>query len=248
MDRLLSGGERHVGHKAVDRTGNVRGKIAMTTGDRVSNILGVMLVGSVLVGMIGDVRAEDGRLLATFSYNPAPTNLILQLHLDIDMLAERDSLPMLRIYGDGTVLIHHYLGGGRSKDFRMRLSASELTRLLKSLEAGGAMDMDTASLQAHKTALMAADEDPEDPPEKSVVHASDKEIIRLKIRLDQYLPAGALPSEAGRVDQQLVWENMRLDAMLLPEDNIIQPLKAAIDELLGLRTHKRLSKVEGGKE
>ena len=139
----------------------------------------------------GDVAAKDNTRVnvdkpgvASFSFETDSDLPIIVYHDVVEMIANRDEQPLLKIYADGLVQVHHPVYKKNAGDFEMRLSQQELVALLESLAENGLMELDTKKLKLQK---QKADNENKEPGK--FFHISDSVVTRIEINLKDYKSA-----------------------------------------------------------
>ena len=167
---------------------------------------------------------------AEISYDRSPETLLITYHEIFSELAEPDSTPRIRIYGDGRVLIHYSQPLRRAGDYELRLSSTELEELLLSLVDNGLADFDQKAVAGEKRELDAerAQEALTSMPGESptLFYVADQNISVLELRLTGYRAPGS-PFAAGEIHQTISWRGLTTDAERYPEIERIQQLRAA---------------------
>lgn len=91
-----------------------------------------------------------------YKYPHNPNYLVLQFSRKYDLLANGDNTPILRLYGDGRLLIHHPRGSKKAGDYILWLTPNEVQQLLAKLDRLGVMKMTARSGESVQTRLQAA--------------------------------------------------------------------------------------------
>lgn len=182
---------------------------------------------------------------ALIEHSEDPSVLILKFDQKIDMIAEPKPTPLLRLYGDGKVLVHFPVYMKRAGNYEMQLSKQEVKSLLSSLEQKGVMKFDAAACktlmrQAAQARLQEAIAKGE---LETPIHASDDSLTVMEIHLVKYKPAGVNMATSQNVTKKISWHGLRNNAKQNPEVSELKDLAAAQKELLALTEHENLKAV-----
>ena len=90
---------------------------------------------------------------ASFSFETDSIDPVVQYHTIVDMIANRDERPTLKIYGNGRVQVHHPDYKKNAGDYEMQLSQQELISLLETFANDDLMDFDSAKIKQHKKTI-----------------------------------------------------------------------------------------------
>ena len=114
-----------------------------------------VLSAAAIVGLAAAVVASAQTPLA-FQASENPSTVVMQLTQDVGV--EGDDTPLLRIYGDGRVLVHFPVYMRRAGDYGLRLDSTELDGLLQTFVQGGWL-ISPSSACARRSAKCAAPAD-----------------------------------------------------------------------------------------
>jgi hypothetical protein len=90
---------------------------------------------------------------ASFSFETDSIEPVIQYHNIVDMIANRDERPTIKVYGNGRVQVHHPVYKKNAGDYEMQLSQQELILLLETFANDGLMDFDSAKTNQHKQTI-----------------------------------------------------------------------------------------------
>ena len=177
----------------------------------------------------------------TFQASEDPNRVVMQMSQDVGI--EGDDTPLLRIYGDGRVLVHFPVYTRRAGDYSMQLGPGELNSLLRTFVDGGLVDFDPARvkseardarLASQRAALQAG------APATLTFRSSDT-LVSLDVELDTYTgPDGA--TRQG-VSARIAWAGAQHDARDLPGVASLQRLASIEQQLVALTEHPNLVRV-----
>ncbi len=171
---------------------------------------------------------------------------------------DQDPTPLLRVFGDGRVLVHYPAYSPKAGQYALQLAPQELDSLMTSLLSKGLATVDLEALRTTKAAeeqrLRYAARDAarvealrgvpmaERTPELFMV--ADDSTAVFEIHLSNYRPAGNAYAEAINVDRTVLWHGLRTDAERYPAIEAIQQLRAAELELRALLERADLRRVQ----
>ncbi len=158
---------------------------------------------------------------------------VVTLAEDAPMVAKPDAPPLLRIQGDGTVLVHYPEGSKHAGDYRGQLSQEALGALLHELEALGVLQFDADVVRER---VQHARE--RRGPEAAVPMVADAATTRLVIRLERYAPSADAEVARG-FEQRIAWYALDMDAEAYPSVEPLANLQRAVDRLKALAARFR---------
>lgn len=199
------------------------------------------LLGFVLVMGLGPTPSvaspEEGRLAAppaSVSWGTAPETLVVSYAEIWGELANPDPIPLIRVFGDGRVLVHYPDYTPLAGEYELQLEAEELEELLRSLFVGLATfdpqevaAMKRAEERRRREAALAANESPE------LFLVADDTTSVFEFHITGYRPEGS-GMTSGPIDQAFSWLGVETDAGRYPTLEPIQRLRAAELELRAL--------------
>lgn len=194
-----------------------------------------------LVPALAGAAGLDGSAgAARFAFPTESDFLVIEYSMHHDELAENDPTPLLRIYGDGSVLVHvpRYMKG--AGDYRLQLSRERLRALVSSLASYGVLDFDGERTKQ----VTAAAEIARHQRDGSFVHISDTSWTRLRVRLEQYDPLGT-GLDADGLDRRIAWPNLGWHLEHYPQIESLQGLAAGERLLRSFLDHQSLTAVDG---
>jgi len=172
-------------------------------------------------------------------------------------LANQDPTPLIRIFGDGRVLVHYPVYTPKAGEYELRLGPQELESLLTSMAAKGLATVDLQAAQGLKSSeeqlLRSAARDAARSEELLGVPVRDRtpELFMVaddsttvfELHLTGYRPAGNSLAASATVDRSLSWRGLGTDAERYPDIEPIQQLRAAELELRTLLERADLRRV-----
>lgn len=175
---------------------------------------------------------------AEVAFPPHPDFLVLRYDLSHDMIAEQDPEPLLRIYGDGRVLVHYPSTMKKAGDYELVLTQGELRQLLLLLADRNIPGLDVAALRRERREAEARQR-----AQQGLLFAiSDDTVTHLEIHLERYQPPGGAPA-VSNLDRSIEWRNLHSDAERFPGIRGIQDLAAAESEIRELLERPDLVRV-----
>lgn len=166
--------------------------------------------------------------------------VVLEYHLDHHLIADRDPQPLLRIFADGRVRVHHPVYTPRAGDYEMRLSKAELFGLLERVAQIGILDFNAAAVKAERQQVVAADR-----AVGWVYHISDVSETQIDVRLRSYKAPGS-KAPVSNFKASIRWPNVEPDAERFTGVAGIQALAQAEQLFRTVINRPDLVKVAGG--
>ena len=185
-------------------------------------------------------QAED----AKFGYKKDGKTVVVQMSYTGGMIANPDTTPFLRVYGDGTVLVHrpkyHKAGG----DYAFKLTDQELTALLTSMADNGVLAFNAQEVQRLKKEDLKRRQDAARKAGGAMMlsRVMDAATTVVEVKLDSYTPAGKPGEKLSNVNKKVSWYAIRHDAQQFPTIKPIQGLSTAVGKLQALCRSDKLKK------
>ena len=163
---------------------------------------------------------------------------VIEYRLVHHLLAERDPVPLLRIYGDGQVKVHYPGYMKKAGDYEYHLSRPELDALLRSLSQDGVIDFDHAAVMSERKQLKGQER------AAGILHSiSDTTETIIDIRLDEY-QRGPGTGRIKNLRKRLAWDNLEQDARHFPQSKTIKGAANGAQRLHGLLDHPGMQRVQ----
>ena len=188
--------------------------------------------------------------VASFSWDENPAAVVISYRDVWAELADQDPTPLVRVFGDGRVLVHHPDYTPRAGEYELWLEPAELDSLLVSLLDKGLATVEPAALRRAKAsvelgrwqAALAADRSPE------LFMVADDSTSVFELHLTGYRPVGAAGAAGAALTnsethRSFSWRGLATDAERYPEIEAIQRLRAAEIELRALVERGDLTRV-----
>lgn len=167
-----------------------------------------------------NATSNDGTYI---EYSDDPSALLISFREIFPEFANQDPTPLVRVYGDGRVVVFHPFYMKQAGRYEMTLSRDELDDLMLQL-APVMMEFDPKDVKRQKKALdelLLATASEQNPV--TLFQDSDAEISVFRVNVDSYLPAGLTGQQVVAPDLERSWRGLRFDA----RDYIgIEPLQA----------------------
>lgn len=174
---------------------------------------------------------------AVFQFSTSDSKPIIEFNEVHHILAQRDTTPRLRVYGDGRVYVHFPSYMKKAGDYDLQLSSEELNELLHILAGNGIMDFDATATRQERRQM----ETMHRLATGTVTHISDATDTIVNIRLDGYQrTANSPPINAFR--KQFYWRNLISDSRRFPQSASIVNAARATARLQALCNHPSLQK------
>ena len=199
----------------------------------------IPLLGLALIGLLPPLLAQ-----VSFQYAQEPNTPVVVLSRTSGEVGDPDPIPLLRIYGDGSVRVHfpNYLK--RAGDYKLQLSQTEMETLLASLiEQQGLMGFDplAAMRQKEEIAQQATTAAQQARAQGSISKLMDGDTTVIEIHLDSYTASDGITTTD--LTKKISWYGLQWDAQQYPGVQTLKNLAAAERELLSLCQREDLVKV-----
>ncbi len=190
----------------------------------------------VLLASMNTALAQE----SVFEYPRDANYVVIEYTQSQDMILDADPVPLLRIFGDGRVLVHYPLYMKRAGDYEMRLSDTQLQQLLNSLEQKGILSFSRDKIlelkkQSISNKLLANN--------KILTTRSDDVRSKFKVNLSSYLSTASGLLQTGFL-KSITWKNLKSDALSHPEIAALTDAAAAEQELGQYLSHRDLVKMK----
>ena len=141
-------------------------------------------------------------------FSSDPDTVVITYSEVPDMLANPDPTPLIRVFGDGEVLVHYPNYMKRAGDYQLFLNPGELRKLL--LTVSGVIGFDAKlAAQVRREEKKARFDDT-----GIVTERSDEVLERIEIQLDGF--QGSATSSMRAVDERAEWRDIGPDAREFP--------------------------------
>lgn len=181
---------------------------------------------------------------AHIEYSRNPTTVLVSFREIFPEFADQNPTPLVRIYGDGRVVIFHPSYMKQAGHYEMMMSRRELEDLLLQLTPT-LMNFDAQDVKLKKKAsddllLASASE----WNEITLFHDSDAEISVFQINLEAYQPDGKDGQKLSGLNLERSWRGLRFDARDHLGIEPIQALMQAENSLRALTERDELERVD----
>ncbi len=203
----------------------------------------------VTLGMIStltyaQVESSAATFPASVSWDQSPKALLVSYRDIWGEFANQDPTPLIRVFGDGRVLVHYPVYTPRAGEYELWLQTTELEDLLLSLMAKGVATFEPLaakrSKQLEELSLQEAVLDAGETPELFMV--ADDSTSVFELHLQDYQVVGAATT-SGEVNRTISWLGLGTDARRYPQLASIQQLRNAELEIKALLERDDLWKV-----
>ncbi|MCH8205081.1 MAG: hypothetical protein IID09_07935, partial [Candidatus Hydrogenedentes bacterium] len=157
--------------------------------------------------------------------------------------AFRDEVPLLRIYGDGRVLVHRQTVG----DYEMYLSSQEIDVWLRYLYDLGVLKFDQAGIKRAAREVhdaRNAEAAARGKPLRAFNSLIDVGPTIIEVRLKAFKPSGAGAQRVDNYTHRIAWTALRRSANKFPEVSDLSAFADAADELVDLIRHPDLVRID----
>jgi len=197
--------------------------------------LAVGFLATTLVSTVPNAVAMAGNPAPTFDYPRDPAYLVLQYTHTYDMIENQDTVPFMRVYGDGRVLIHYPVYMKRAGDYQLRLSDAELQQLLTRLDNAGILNLTTKAGESVQTQINAA--------ATGLHEVSDDTKTIIETHVSRISPT-LNGTYAGQINTRVVMDNVEARASMYPGIPELQAIAVAEQHLQALTKDQRIMKLK----
>jgi len=181
---------------------------------------------------------------AHIEYSRNPTTVLVLFKEVFPEFADQDPTPLVRIYGDGRVVIFHPSYMKQAGQYEMMMSRDELEDLLLQLTPA-LMNFDAQDVKMKKQAsddllLASASE----WNEITLFDDADAEISVFQVNLESYQPNGKEDQKFSGLNLEKSWRGLRFDARDHLGLEPIQALMRAENSLRALTKRDELVRVD----
>ena len=194
----------------------------------------------------GSVDEERG--IIDYETNAAAE--IISLRYVINEIAEQDSEPRLRIYGDGTVIVHFSPYMKKAGTYRLRLSRQEMADLFQTVLRNRVPDFDLSWVKQRKEEIRQRRWARATNRGEPIFHyeIADADVTEITFRLKRYKPAGAKAGVRTNVEKTIRYRGLAIDAEKFEEIEMITGLANVEAGLMSLTRREDLIRIDKGGE
>jgi hypothetical protein len=185
----------------------------------------------------------DPAEVSEVAYSRAPSALLVSFKEVYPEFADQDPTPLLRIYGDGTVVVYRPSYMKQAGRFEMLLGAAELDALMLEL-ASALLPFDPAATRDEIRALEDLVWNAADDPEDLVIfQVADAEVSQFELNIQSFSRSGIQGLVAVQQPVKRQWRGLRYDVQNYPELEGLKLLLRAENMLRGLASNPNLVQV-----
>jgi hypothetical protein len=203
-------------------------------------LLGVWLVLALFHAAPAMSAGTTPQANALIGYSHDPATVLISFREVFPEFADQDPTPLVRIYGDGRVVVFHPSYMKQAGHYEMLLSRSELEILLLQLTPA-LIGFDAAEVKRQKQAaddlLWASASELE---QLTLFHDADAEVSIFHLNIISYQPNGPQGPVISQPVPDRSWHGLRFDARDYPGLEAIQALMQAETTLRTLTTRSEL--------
>lgn len=174
-----------------------------------------------------------------FDYPRTANFVVIEYSQIITMIEDPDPTPLLRIYGDGRVLVHYPVYMKRAGDYEMRLEDTELQQLIASLELKGLFNYNKKNVEQLKQQSRARQLT---TTPKATMRSEDTYSV-IKINLGSYMPATSRLATPN-FKNELLLKNLKWEAKDYPDVVDLKNAASAEEQLKMFTNHPKLIKIK----
>ena len=172
-----------------------------------------------------------------FAWDRDPSNVVVSYREVWGEFAQQDPTPLLRVFGDGRVLVHHPSYTRMAGDYVVWLQEAELESLLSSLLANGLATFEPGAVKSLKQAKEQG------RLEKAAAAKQSTEIFVVADKPLSVFELNLTAVGSGQLQRKISWSGLDSDVRQYPDIEPIQKLRAAEQMLRGLVARDDLSKI-----
>lgn len=164
--------------------------------------------------------AAQAEAMARFSSDP--DTVVISYNLISHLLAQPDTTPLIRVYGDGRVVVHYPAYSPKAGDYETTLSTGEMAKLLNMVVNNGLIGFNRRDFMAKRNQVKRTKE-----RATGIAHAiSEIDETLIKVHLDEYQSE---PNKAieRNVQKKISWDNLAFDMKFYPEVSELRKLAEA---------------------
>jgi hypothetical protein len=204
-----------------------------------SKFLNHLIAIAVALTFSLQVLAQNGPPFEPQFLMPADPDVVVISYSETpDMLANPDSLPMIRVFGDGEVLVHYPAYMKRAGDYQVFLNPGELRQLLISLSGVFEFNASAVGLEKQRAQRSKA------PSLLAKSERSDKTLEQINVELDGY--RNQTNDVKRSVRKQIKWRDIEVDAETYPGVTDLVALEKARRSLRKLLERHDLMNLRSG--
>jgi len=192
---------------------------------------------NILLAAVNTVLAAG----SVFEYPRDANYVVIEFSQSQDMILNVDPIPLLRIFGDGRVLVHYPVYMKRAGDYEMRLTDAQLQLLLSSLELKGILTFNLNKISELKK--ISENKLRFSANNKIQTIRSDDARSKFKVKLTSYQSSTSNVTQTNFL-KSIVWKNLKLDALSHPDVTALKNAAAAELELVKYLSHQDLVKIK----
>jgi len=194
----------------------------------------------------GSLIASDAssQAKAHIEYSQHPGTEIISFREIIPEFADQDPTPLLRIYGDGRVVVFHPSYMKQAGQYEMMMSRNELEDLLHQLAPAllGFNPKDVKKKKKESDDLLRASASGWN--DVTLFYDSDAEISVFQVNIDSYRPNKMNSQRISKPNLERSWRGLRFDARDYIGLEAIQDLMQAENTLRAITRHSELVRVK----
>lgn len=210
---------------------------------RISLLISFLIFGMLFSAPV-TAAATQSAAGAHIEYSGDPTTVLVSFREIFPEFADQDPTPLVRIHGDGRVVIFHPHYMKQAGQYEMMMPRRELEELLLQLTPI-LMEFDAQDVKMKKKAsddlLLAS---ASDGNEVTLFHDADAEISVFQVNIETYQPDGKDGPKITRPDLERSWRGLRFDARDYLGLEPIQALMQAENSLRALTRRAELVRVD----
>lgn len=193
------------------------------------------------------LAAQQGATFeAEYSLSTSAETPLLELSYELPALAEADSTPLLRIFGDGRFVVHRAFYMKDAGDWVGQLDRQQLENLFGDVVSAGLLDVDYGRLAAelNERRSLAAKRIGDGAGAGELRTVSERETTIIRVRLERYKPRGILGVSGEPLEKVLHISNLPFELSQNTDHSTLRSLSALSSRLRALTERPDLRRLD----
>lgn len=192
---------------------------------------------------VGATVAREKTDNALIDFSSAATTVLLSFGEINPEFKDQDRTPLLRVYGDGRVLVHYPAYWKQAGEYEMYLSRAALSSLLLDVAAPVFGYNHVALKRQKKNTNLKRATQASTLSEVKVFYQSDAPVSVFTFNIKSYKPAGSPKQLANTAVAKIHWQGLVADAENYPKISMIQDFLRIENQLRALSQSTQLRKI-----
>jgi hypothetical protein len=188
-----------------------------------------------------DIQVANAR--SALEYDGHPGAEVISLEYHANEVAEGDGEPRLRIYGDGTAVIHYPAYMKKAGNYMLQLTNQEMVGLFQAILKSGILAFNRGWVEQRKAQIEEKRRAQETGEPAMLYEVADADIVQVVCRLKRYAPQGFRAGAQTDFEKRIVYEGLQTDVERYPQIGALKGLRTIEQLLLSLTQRKDLVKI-----